>query len=79
MAMIDNDWLEYIQDEFRKPYYKELYQFVRQEYNTPSHLEVLYRYFAVMAVFPSDPEEQKNIVHVPDAHRDKDPAPISAP
>lgn len=34
MAMIDNDWLEYIQDEFRKPYYKELYQFVRQEYNT---------------------------------------------
>ena len=34
MAMIDNDWLEYIQGEFRKPYYKELYTFVRQEYNT---------------------------------------------
>lgn len=34
MAMIDNDWLEYIQGEFRKPYYKELYNFVRQEYNT---------------------------------------------
>lgn len=34
MAMIDNDWLTYIQDEFRKPYYKELYTFVRQEYNT---------------------------------------------
>ncbi len=34
MAMIDNDWLECIQGEFRKPYYKELYGFVRQEYNT---------------------------------------------
>lgn len=34
MAMINNDWLTYIQDEFRKPYYKELYTFVRQEYNT---------------------------------------------
>lgn len=34
MAMIENDWLEYIQGEFRKPYYKELYTFVRQEYNT---------------------------------------------
>ncbi len=34
MAMIDNDWLTYIQDEFKKPYYKELYTFVRQEYNT---------------------------------------------
>lgn len=34
MAMIDNDWLLCLQDEFTKPYYKELYQFVRQEYNT---------------------------------------------
>lgn len=34
MAMINNDWLDCIQDEFKKPYYKELYQFVRKEYNT---------------------------------------------
>ncbi len=34
MAMIENDWLEYVQDEFKKPYYKQLYQFVRQEYDT---------------------------------------------
>ena len=34
MAMINNDWLEYIQDEFKKPYYRELYQFVRKEYGT---------------------------------------------
>ncbi len=34
MAMIENDWLDCLQAEFKKPYYKELYQFVRQEYNT---------------------------------------------
>ncbi|MDE7062965.1 MAG: uracil-DNA glycosylase, partial [Lachnospiraceae bacterium] len=34
MAMITNDWLERIAPEFGKPYYKELYQFVKQEYST---------------------------------------------
>lgn len=34
MAMIENDWLTYLQEEFKKPYYKQLYQFVRDEYNT---------------------------------------------
>lgn len=33
MAMIENDWLEAIQGEFRKPYYKELFQFVKEEYD----------------------------------------------
>ena len=33
MSMIDNDWLPAIQGEFRKPYYRELYTFVREEYN----------------------------------------------
>lgn len=32
MAAIDNDWLEAISGEFRKPYYKELFQFVKEEY-----------------------------------------------
>ena len=32
--MIDNDWLPALGEEFRKPYYKTLYEFVRQEYNT---------------------------------------------
>ncbi len=32
--MIENDWLAPLQAEFRKPYYAQLYQFVRQEYNT---------------------------------------------
>ena len=34
MAMITNDWLDTIKGEFAKPYYKELYQFVLNEYNT---------------------------------------------
>lgn len=33
MSMIDNDWLPAIQGEFRKPYYRELYTFVRGEYS----------------------------------------------
>ncbi len=34
MAMIENDWLASISGEFKKPYYQELYKFVREEYNT---------------------------------------------
>jgi uracil-DNA glycosylase len=34
MAMIDNDWLPAVEAEFKKPYYKDLYQFVRKEYET---------------------------------------------
>ncbi len=33
MAAIDNDWLEPLSAEFKKPYYKELYTFVRKEYS----------------------------------------------
>lgn len=32
MAMIDNDWLPAMEQEFKQPYYRSLYQFVRQEY-----------------------------------------------
>ena len=34
MSMIENDWLPSVQEEFQKPYYKELFQFVKNEYNT---------------------------------------------
>ncbi len=34
MAMIQNDWLDAIGDEFKKPYYRELYRFVKEEYHT---------------------------------------------
>lgn len=32
MSMIQNDWLEPLNPEFRKPYYAELFQFVKEEY-----------------------------------------------
>lgn len=34
MSMIANDWLVELGSEFKKPYYKTLYEFVKQEYNT---------------------------------------------
>jgi len=33
MAAIDNDWLPAVNAEFKKPYYAELYQFVKEEYS----------------------------------------------
>lgn len=32
MGMIENDWLEPLSPEFRKPYYAELFRFVKEEY-----------------------------------------------
>ena len=34
MAMITNDWLDSVSAEFKKPYYRDLYDFVKKEYNT---------------------------------------------
>ena len=34
MPAISNDWLPGHQQEFRKPYYKELYRFINEEYRT---------------------------------------------
>ena len=32
MSMIENDWLSVLQPEFKKPYYRKLYDFVKDEY-----------------------------------------------
>ena len=34
MAAINNDWLEALQGEFKKPYYKKLFETVNEEYRT---------------------------------------------
>ena len=34
MSQINNDWLEALSDEFKKPYYKDLYKKVCEEYNS---------------------------------------------
>lgn len=33
MGMITNDWMNAVQGEFKKPYYRELYGFVKEEYS----------------------------------------------
>lgn len=33
MAMINNDWLGALENEFKQPYYKDLFSFVKEEYN----------------------------------------------
>ena len=34
MVMLQNDWVEAIGEEFKKPYYASLYKFVKEEYST---------------------------------------------
>lgn len=34
MSAIENDWKDALGEEFHKPYYRELYRFVKDEYNT---------------------------------------------
>ncbi len=34
MAAITGDWLEALRPEFSKPYYRDLFAFVQQEYRT---------------------------------------------
>lgn len=34
MAAINNDWLEALKDEFKKPYYRQLFETVNREYQT---------------------------------------------
>ncbi len=34
MAQISGDWLPVLQEEFRKPYYRQLYEFIKSEYST---------------------------------------------
>ena len=57
MSMIQNDWLNAIGGEFRKPYYKDLYEFVKNEYS--SHV-----------VYPPS-EEIFNALHLTDLHNIK--------
>lgn len=34
MGMLENDWVEAVGGEFKKPYYAKLYKFVKEEYDT---------------------------------------------
>ncbi len=50
MSMIQNDWLDAIQPEFSKPYYKELFEFVKDEYSKT-------------VVYPPDPYHNVHQAH----------------
>lgn len=34
MSAINNDWAEALKEEYRKPYYRELYKKINEEYRT---------------------------------------------
>ncbi|MCI9081962.1 MAG: uracil-DNA glycosylase [Lachnospiraceae bacterium] len=34
MGMLENDWVQAVGEEFKKPYYASLYKFVKEEYST---------------------------------------------
>ena len=42
MSMITGDWQEALSDEFRKDYYKKLYTFVKNEYNSCVPQQMIY-------------------------------------
>lgn len=46
--MITNDWLEYLKPEFKKPYYKELFEFVKHEYETKTIYPPSYKIYSAL-------------------------------
>ena len=44
MAAIENDWLEPLSGEFKKPYYRQLYEAVKKEYES-RQLIPIWRWF----------------------------------
>lgn len=50
--MIDNDWLPYLEPEFKKEYYKKLYQFVKEEYSTKVIFPPSNELFSALTVTP---------------------------
>ncbi len=52
MAMIDNDWLPVLTPEFRKPYYKELYQFLQREYQSHTIFPPMQNVFEALHLTP---------------------------
>ena len=52
MAMIDNDWLPVLSPEFRKPYYRELYRFLQQEYQAHTIFPPMQNVFEALHLTP---------------------------
>lgn len=52
MGELKNDWLDAVGNEFRKPYYRDLYNFVKQEYLTKTIFPPSNKIFAAMELTP---------------------------
>lgn len=50
--IIDNSWQEVLQDEFQKPYYLELREFLKQEYTTQKIHPDMYHIFEALELTP---------------------------
>ena len=89
MSMIDNDWLTAISGEFKKDYYRKLYEFVKDEYSknviyppaddifNAFHLTPLHNVKVV--ILGQDPYHNENQAHglsfsVPESQRDIPPS-----
>lgn len=52
MAAISNDWLGPMSEEFKKPYYRKLYETVKHEYETREVYPGSGRYFQRLRITP---------------------------
>ena len=42
MPPITNDWADYLKEEYKKPYYRKLYQKVMDEYHTKLTISLMH-------------------------------------
>lgn len=54
MAMITNNWLPVLEPEFKKPYYVDLYKFVKEEYETTTIFPPANDIFTALHLTPLD-------------------------
>lgn len=89
MSMIDNDWLTAISGEFKKDYYRKLYEFVKDEYSKtviyPSADDIFNAFHFTplskvkVLILGQDPYHNENQAHglsfsVPESQRDIPPS-----
>lgn len=70
--MINNDWLPFLKDEFSKPYYKELYYFVKKEYSEYVIFPPSDEIFSALEITPIN--DVKVVIIGQDPYHEKDQA-----
>lgn len=62
MGMIENDWLQAVGGEFKKPYYAQLYKFIKEEYNTKVIYPPADDIFNALHLTPLSKVDRKSVV-----------------